>query len=142
MDDDLSLERSPRLTTDQMLQMILGRLERFPVERFVKMETELQQLRVVLEEESRSRKGLGEDLQRMAREFGETMDKRIDRAFTDCRQDRDLRLTHIGDRISAIQSRDNEERSAGVRMKIAIFTAVSAFVISIVNAVINLLARR
>lgn len=142
MDDDLSRERDPRLSTEQMLQTILGRLERFPVERFVRMETELQQLRGVLEEESRSRKLLGDELRCVAREFGETMDKRMDRAFADCRQDRDLRLTHMGDRINAIQSRGGEEREAGVRMKIAVFTAVSALAISIVNAIINLLARR
>ncbi len=142
MDDELTRQGEPRPTTDQMLQLILGRLDRFPVERFVRMETELQQLRGVLEEESRNRKGLGEELQRMAREFGETMDKRMDRAFADCRQDRDLRLARITDRINTIQSRENEERSMSAKMKVAVFTAISAFVISIVNAVISIVARK
>ena len=142
MDDDHIPQTDSRLTTDQMLQMILGRLERFPVERFVKMEAELQQLRSLLLEEIRSRKGLGEDLQRLAREFGDTVDKRIDRAFSDCRQDRDLRLGHICERIEAVQARETEDRSMSSRMRLAVFSAVAALVISLVNAVINLLVRK
>ncbi len=139
---NLPLDQEPRQSTDQMLQLILGRLDRFPAERLVRMETELQQLRSLLEDEVSSRKGLAEDLQRVAREFGETMDKRMDRAFADCRQDRDLRLACLADRIAAMQCQDREERTHNVKMKVAVFSAVSAFVISIVNAVIGILARR
>ena len=133
---------TPRMTTDQMLQLILGRLERFPVERFVRMEAELQQLRQLLEDEIQNRKNLAQDLQRITKEFGDTLDKRIDRAFRDCREDRDVRLAHVGDQIRSITTKDNEERDVRVRVRIATLSAVFAFVISIVNAIIYVLFRR
>jgi hypothetical protein len=142
MDEDRFARNDSGLTTDQMLQMILGRLERFPAERFVKMETELQQLRALLLEEIRSRKGLGVDLQRLAREFGEMVDKRIDRGFADCRQDRDLRLSHISERIETVKAREDEDRTMSLRMRLAIFSALAAFLISLINSFIYLLVRR
>jgi hypothetical protein len=126
---------------EQTLQLILNRLDRFPAERFVRMEAELQQLRAMLEEESESRKALTEQMHQMAREFQETVDKKMDRAFGDCRQDRDLRLARFADRLDSMQEREREERSMNVKLKLALLSAACAFVISMINAIISLLSR-
>ena len=142
MEEDMPPGRMPRPSTQQMLEFILTRLERFPAEGLVRMEAELQNLRRFLEEESASRKGLGDELHGFIREMQETIDKRMDRALTDCRQDRDLRLTHLSDQLDTIRVRDQQERTLSARMKIAVFGAIAAFVISIVNAAIHLLFRK
>jgi hypothetical protein len=140
VDHDASPDREPGLSTDQKFQLILEQL-RNPTERQVKLESEVHQIRSLLEEEVSSRKDLSGELQRLAREFGETMDRRMDRAFKDCREDRDLRLSHLAERVSTIQCLDREERSHSVKMRIAVFSAISALVISILNAVIGIVTR-
>jgi hypothetical protein len=106
------------------------------------MEADLQNLRSFLEEESDSRKGLAEELHAVTREIQETIDKRMDRALSDCREDRDLRLAHLADRIEAVQHQGQEARTLNMRMKIAVFSAICAFAVSIVNAMISLLAHK
>ncbi len=137
-----SVGKDPSLSVEQMLRLILSHLQGFPVERFVRMETDLQNLKSLLQEESKSRKVLAEELHGLTLGLQETIDKRMDRAFDDCRQDRDLRLTHLGDRIESMQGQGQQERAFGIRMKIAMFGAGSAVVISAVNAMINLFVRK
>lgn len=141
MEEPMVSDKAAAGGIEHALQLILGRLDRFPVERFVRMEAELQQLRAMLEEECANRKALTEQMHEMAREFQETVDRKMDRALGDCRQDRDLRLTLLSDRIDAIQIQEREERSMNVKLKLALLSAACAFVISMINAVISLLSR-
>ncbi len=138
MDDGAEDQRPPLPTVERTLQLILGRLDSFPAERLARIETQFQQLKSLLEEESQSRRSLDQELRRLAKEFQEMLDTRIDRAFCDCRRDRDLRLGHLSERVDSIQIQRSEERSLNVRMKVALFGAITAFAVSIMNAVINI----
>jgi hypothetical protein len=126
----------------QTLELIVTRLERFPVERFVRMEAELQQLRSMLEQECVNRKNLAEEMHRMAREFQENVDKKVDRAIGDCCEDRDLRLEHLGERIDSIRLQSHQERALGVKMKMALVSGACALIVSVLNAVIGIISHK
>jgi len=123
-----------------MLQLILVRLDRFPAERLVRMESDLKNLKALLEDEISSRKKLNAELGDLSKNIQTMIEQRVDRALSDCRQDRDLRIGHLAERIDGIQGQDQEQRTMNLRMKIAILGAISAFVISIFNAFVGLLS--
>lgn len=136
------MEINGSATVEQTLQLIVTRLDRFPVERFVRMEAEIQQLREVLEQECANRKSLAHEMHQMAREFQESVDKKIDRALDDNRKDRDLRLGHLNERIDSIKSQSHQERALSAKMKLALFSGACALIVSVLNAVLEMISRK
>lgn len=117
----------------QQLDRILNRIDSFPLERFARMEGELQQLKQFVHDEAEMRRQLAEEDHKLALSFREVIDQQLDRAFAACRNDRDLRLAAIAGRVDQIEQREKQARDVSLRIRVALIGAFAALVVSLIG---------
>ena len=120
-----------------LLERILARLDSFPLERFAQMETEIHHLKAMAAEDVEVRCRLSDELRKLSMGLHDAIESQLDRSFDACKEDRDLHLQRMSDRVTAIEGTHSIQRQWGDRVKVVLISAGCASLVSAITAVVN-----